>query len=70
MRKEHSKGWEKDPVITPITFREIYDAIQTGHDFSQGELHLLRRTIERKLRTGTLRLDVEDLNLKPYDRAY
>ena len=66
MKNLHSTDLDKISATTPLKFHEIYDFIQKNEDFSQGELHLLRRAIERKLRTGILRLDVEDLNLKPY----
>lgn len=52
------------------TFRDIYKAIESDEKMSQGELHFLRRAIVRKLRAGSLRLDVEDLDLRPYYRAF
>jgi hypothetical protein len=70
MRKIHPNGWKSKPATAPVTFREIYDVIQKNTDFSQGELYLLRHAIEKKLVIGTFRFDVEDLDVKPYYRAF
>ena len=57
-----------DTPVPPVSCMEIYEAI--NGNLSQGELRFLHRVIERKMLVSNFRLDLEDLHLKPYYRAF
>jgi hypothetical protein len=63
----YAKGAE--PHASPLSSMEICAAIKGGN-LSLGELRFLHRVIEKKMFVRSYRLDLEDLDLNPYYRAF
>lgn len=49
-----------------LSFREIFEAINYRDDFNEPQLFYLSRLVGRKLKAFDPRLNVDDLETKPY----
>ncbi len=51
----------------PLSFTEIYRAIEAGDDFNRPQLFFLGRLVERKLERFNVRIGPRELEMKPYE---
>ncbi len=61
---------QTDKGTRNITFMDIYEAINNRTDFNEPQLFYLSRLVARKLKAFHLRMEPEDMDMRPYQQTW